>query len=395
MPAQTSDTPSASQEKSLRIGIVTGEYPPMQGGVGAHCRLLAQTLIQQGHSVSVFSDHRAASDDADIALDKETKRWRYGTMRKIKNWAKREHLDLVNLHYQTAAYRMSPWIHFMPDILKPVPVITTFHDLRFPYLFPKAGRLRDWIVMRLAKASSGVITTNHEDAEVLKHLPHHQLIPIGSSVSIDLPDDFDWATWRNRSGAASDEFLVGHFGFMNHSKGIDTLLEAVTALDDAVPVKLLMIGGRTGTSDRTNASYADWIDRRIAELGLADRVCWTGFVDDKEVSAYMAVSDILALPFRDGASYRRSSLMAVIHNECAILTTKPRVDIPTFASGENLMMVTPENTHALAAALQVLYKKPTIRASLRQGAVALRAHFAWDKIAADNAQFFHKVMERG
>ena len=46
----------------------------------------------------------------------------------------------MNIQYQTAAYGMSPFIHFLPDALRPIPVVTTFHDLRFPYLFPKAGR---------------------------------------------------------------------------------------------------------------------------------------------------------------------------------------------------------------------------------------------------------------
>ena len=40
---------------------------------------------------------------------------------------------------------------------------TTFHDLRPPYLFPKAGPLRDYVTHRLARASDAVIGTNGSD----------------------------------------------------------------------------------------------------------------------------------------------------------------------------------------------------------------------------------------
>lgn len=378
---------------SLRIGLVTGEYPPMQGGIGAHCKVLAQTLAAQGHHVAIFTDMRAAEADPCISLTNTAKRWRGGTMRAINAWAKREQLDIVNMHFQTAAYQMSPWIHYLPGYVKTAPVITTFHDLRFPYLFPKAGRLRDWIVMRLARASAGVIATNHEDYARLTSLPHHALIPIGSSVLTDLPPDFEHETWRKRAGAANGTPLLAHFGFINHSKGVDTLLEAAALLvKSGTVLHLLMIGGRTGTSDPTNAAYADTIDAKIRALGLQPYITWTGFVEPREASAYFAAADVVVLPFRDGASYRRSSLMAVIHHECAILTTKPAVEIPTFQNGANLMMVAPENIPALAAAMQVLTSSSVLRATLREGAAKLKHHFAWETIAADNVAFFRKVI---
>lgn len=365
----------------------------MQGGIGAHCRVLGQALAAQGHHVAVFTDARAAEDDPCIHLTNIATRWRGSTLRALNAWSQRERLDIVNLHFQTAAYQMSPWVHYLPGYVQDAPVVTTFHDLRHPYLFPKAGRLRDWIVMRLARASAGVIATNHEDHARLAHLRRHALIPIGSSVQTDLPPDFSRAGWRARLGVPETALLAAHFGFINHSKGVDTLLQAAALLIKAgCDLRLLMVGGRTGSSDPTNAAYAERIDAQIRALGLDDRVIWTGFVPDSEASAYLATADVAALPFRDGASYRRSSLMAVIHHECAVLTTRPAVDIPTFKNGENLMLVAPDNVPALAAALQVLAKSPELRDRLRVGAAALKAEFAWDRIAAQNIAFFREAL---
>jgi glycosyltransferase involved in cell wall biosynthesis len=139
----------------MRIGIVTGEYPPMEGGVGAYTRILARTLAQQGHEVFVFSSSQAREDHPEITLTNSVAHWGPGSLRALHRWSRSVQPDVVSLQFETAAYGMSPWIHFLPDVLRGVPVVTTFHDLLFPYLFPKAGRLRDWIVMRLARASAG------------------------------------------------------------------------------------------------------------------------------------------------------------------------------------------------------------------------------------------------
>jgi glycosyltransferase involved in cell wall biosynthesis len=246
----------------------------------------------------------------------------------------------------------------------------------------------------LARNSTGVIATNHEDAARLNYHRHHALIPIGSSVQVDLPPDYDRSTWRARLGIPDDAFVVAHFGFINHSKGVDTLIDALALLKSTPrPIHLLMIGGRTGSSDPTNAAYAQTIDARIEAAGLAAQVHWTGFVDDRAASGHFAASDVVALPFRDGASYRRSSVMAAIQHGCAIVTTRPTVHIPAFVSGQNMLIVAPGNAPALAAALQIAGKSPALIDQLRAGALTLRQQFAWDHIARDNAEFFQKVVD--
>lgn len=376
----------------MRIGLVTGEYPPMQGGVGAYTRVLARTFAQQGHEISIFASAQAQNDDANIQLTNTVTHWGINALRDLKRWSHTQRLDVLNAQYQTAAYGMSPWIHFIPDYIRDLPVVTTFHDLRFPYLFPKAGFLRDWIVIHLASASDGAIVTNHEDYERIRHLPNAALIPIGSNILSRVPPDLDSRLWREKAGAQSDDFLVAYFGFMNRSKGVEPLLESLAALRaDGIPARLVLIGGRTGTSDPTNAAYADEIDQRIAVLGLAPYICWTGFVDDTAVAAYLTASDAAALPFLDGASYRRGTLMAAVEHGCAIVTTTPAVPIPTFGDGENMLLVPPNDSAALAAALRQLYESPELRQRLRRGAAELARHFDWSHIARDTVAFFEKI----
>jgi glycosyltransferase involved in cell wall biosynthesis len=376
----------------MRVGFVTGEYPPMQGGVGAYTRVLAQTLVQQGHEIAIFSSGDAHEDDPNLKLTNRARRWSPAAVKQIARWAADERIDVLNVQYQTAAFNMSPWIHFIPDVVKNVPVVTTFHDLRVPYLFPKAGRVREWIVKYLARQSDGAVLTNHEDMERIQGITRACLIPIGSNIVTPLPDDFDPQAWRTQASASDGDFLVGHFGFINHSKGVPVVLAGIAKLRaQRIPARLVLIGGRTGTSDPTNAAYADEIDRLIADLDLKDCIHWTGYVDDATVSAYLSACDVVTLPFLDGASFRRGTLMAAIHHGCAILTTQPGVAIDQFRADENMLLVPPNDADALGEALRRLHDAPELRDQLRAGAKVLAQRFDWQIIAADLIDFFRQI----
>ena len=378
----------------MRIGLVTGEYPPMQGGIGAHCHMLASTLVQQGHDVSIFSRDGTTESNTNIALHSPIKTWNIGGLRQLNSWAMEQELDVINLHFQTAAFDMSPWIHFASRFVGEIPIITTFHDLRVPYLFPKAGKLRNWMVMHLARSSTAVIATNHEDFQQLASIPNKAIIPIGSSIPTQPPNDYNRDTWRNNLGLNEDAYLVAHFGFINHSKGIEHLLQATTnLLAEGIPIHLVMIGGTTGSSDASNVAYVNTVENQITTLDLNNKIFWTGYVDAEQVSAYLDCADVIALPFRDGASYRRSSLMAAIEHACAITTTQPTIPIPAFQHQENIWLVERDDTADLAKALRELYTSPERRDSLKSGTKQLRQHFDWDMIAEQHVQFFQTIIQ--
>jgi glycosyltransferase involved in cell wall biosynthesis len=371
----------------MRIGIITGEYPPLQGGVGAHIDVLSRVLNTRSNNIFIFSETRAQQQHEHIPLTQHHG-WGVRTIPSIQKWITKNRLDVVNLHFQTAAFNMSPVIHFLPHFIDK-PFVTTFHDLRFPYLFPKAGKLRDGIVMHLAKASTGIIVTNYEDYERVKHLPCVEVIPIGSSILTELPDDYNKTVWREKAGATQDDFLLAHFGFINHSKGVDILLQALAELNQP-NFKLVLIGGRTGTADTTNRPYADSIDNLITELNLSDKITWTGFVNDSEVSAYLRAADVVVLPFRDGASYRRSSLMAAIHHDCAIITTHPAYPDSPFSS-RNMYLIQPDTT-ALAAAIQELCANASLRTQLQTNIAQLKHLFDWQNIASKHEMLFDRII---
>ncbi len=398
----------------MRVLFITGEFPPMPGGVGDCTHEIAKELARQGVAVGVLTTTRAAKFQARNAPFKFYPRvanWDWASWRTLATVIREFGAEVAHVQYQTGAFGMHPAIDFAPRFLAAhlaknfrgtepgsgVRFVTTFHDLRPPYLFPKAGRIREWVTRELACASAAAIATNDADSARLAtwRVRRGALIPIGSNVTTTPPPDYDRAAWRARLGVHPAEMLIGYFGFLNASKGGETLVRALAQIADA---KLVMIGGQTGASDPTDAAYLARVKNLIADLGLGARVIWTEHAAAEIVSAHFRATDVCALPYCDGASYRRGTLMAALAHGCAIITTRAAnapasepVRLPALRAGENCLLVPPNDPGALAAELERARHAPALRAQIGAGALALAQHFTWDQIARQHLDLYRKI----
>lgn len=383
----------------MRIGLVTGEFPPMQGGVGDFSRELALALAARGVEVHVITDVRCGgsalrSSSGAAFLVPVIKAWSFASLFRIRRLARELGLDLIDIQYQAAAYGLSAPIHFLPDIAG-LKTVVTFHDLAMPYLFPKAGRLREATVTHLARSASGVIVADPADESELRQrggVARLAQIPIGSNIAPSLPAAFDRAEWRQRLGLADGDFLLGYFGFLNASKGGETLVRALSELvNQGRRARLLLVGGRAGTSDPTDAAYGDQVDALARDLGVAPFIQRTGFVAAAEVSAHLTACDVVVLPYRDGVSFRRGSFLAALAHGCPIVSTRPAIPLPGLLDGENIRLVPPDDPAVCAAAIAELMASPELRQRLSEGARALADEFTWDKIAMRTIEVFEAV----
>ncbi|HDH10002.1 MAG TPA: glycosyltransferase, partial [Chloroflexi bacterium] len=154
----------------------------------------------------------------------------------------------------------------------------------------------------------------------------------------------------------------------------------------------LMVGGKVGSSDPTNVAYLRKVEGLIEELGLADRVLWTGYTPPEEVSANLLASDVCVLPYRDGASFRRGSFMAALAHGLPIVSTRPRVDTPELRHGENILFVPPDSPTALAGAIARLAEDPALRRRLGEGAAKLARNFTWEEIARKTRAVYQEIL---
>ena len=304
--------------------------------------------------------------------------------------------EVVHIQYQSAAYGLHPAINYLPRRLRLMRrrprIVTTFHDLRVPYIFPKAGPLRWQAVLALVRGSDASVITNPADWLRLADTnlaPRLYPIPIGSNIRREPPADFDRKEQRAGWGVGPDDWLLAYFGFLNANKGGETLIRALAELVRAgKPARLLMVGGKVGSSDPTNMAYLARIEALIDELGVADRVQWTGFTPPDQVSANLLATDCAVLPYREGASLRHGSLMAALAHGLPVVSTEvpPAVrgvqgEFPLPRDGETALLVQPDDPVQLAAAVTRVMRDPALRTRLADAALNLSRQFEWDTIA--------------
>jgi glycosyltransferase involved in cell wall biosynthesis len=402
----------------MRICLISGEFPPMQGGVGDFTRELGLALNRLGATVSVVSSAKAAEasamaltavggfvlerDGLKLTLYPVIPRWDYSCWSTVTELLRHSGSQILNVQYETAAYQMHPAINFLPwtlRLLKERPrVVVTFHDLKVPYLFPKAGPLRRWVTKALLVGSDATIVTNVEDRSEAERYGANKpyLFPIGSNIHPEAPPDYDRWKWRERWGVGPDEVLLCYFGFLNESKGGETLLQALARLvASGKGIKLLMIGGKVGSSDPANVAYLRKVESLMADLNLSDSVLWTGYVDDLEVSASFWASDVCVLPYRDGVSFRRGTLMAALAHGMPIVSTYPQVQVSEIVEGVNMSLAPANDPEGLADRIREVAASDELRKRLALGAAELSRLFSWESIAESTMQLYERILTAG
>lgn len=335
----------------------------------------------------------------------------------IAHHAERMGADWIHVQYQTAAFNMNPAINLAPRTWRHrrwrgqrVHIAWTYHDLLVPYLFPKAGApLRNWVTEQPAHHSDLTVVTNEGDRlelasrldkRAIKRLASGRsagtnappvLIPIGSNIEGKVLSREEREAQRQRHGFTDADVVIAYFGFLNRSKGGETLIRTLYQLvKNDINAHLLMIGERVGASDPTNAEYLREVEALIEDLALTERVRWTGHLADAEVAGALNACDVFFMPYEDGASLRRGTLMAGLANGCAIVTTTPRVPLPQVINGQDLLYVPPGAPKAAARAIRRLLDAPELADALRQNARAVSQRFTWERIAAQHMELYEQ-----
>lgn len=376
----------------MKILFITGEFPPMRGSIGDHTARIAAAVASQGHKVGVVTSTKAQGathPQAEIYPVVET--WGMGAWGKIANIA--QNYDLLHLEYQAGAFGMGLPMQFLADGLRLLtggkPLLTTFHDLLVPYLFPKAGFVREWSMKHLARASDGVVATNPDDEATLRRWLGRNTegrlwqIPIASPLPLTPDPGFDRTAWRARWNVTDQHKLIVHYGFLNRAKGVEALLYTHDSLLRAgQPVRLLMAGDPLGASDPSNQSYYEEIQAQAEELNLNPPwFQWTGDLSETELIHAILAADVIGLPFRDGANLRRSTLIMALSLGRPVVTTEPQTPIPFLESGHNIMLARRGDQADFARQMAlVLRYDPTLK-RVERNAATLKQHFDWDVIA--------------
>jgi glycosyltransferase involved in cell wall biosynthesis len=140
-------------------------------------------------------------------------------------------------------------------------------------------------------------------------------------------------------------------------KGIDVLLEALARLRrKGVAFRACLVGG--GTLMQAH--------RRLAEqLALSDVISIEGCVDD--VHPYLSSADVYVLPSREEGS-GSLALIEALQAGCAVVASDCDGIPEDLQDGDNAILVPPDNSEALATALDRVLRDASLRRSLSRRA---------------------------
>jgi glycosyltransferase involved in cell wall biosynthesis len=179
---------------------------------------------------------------------------------------------------------------------------------------------------------------------------------------------------------------IVYFGLLNQSKGLDLLLDAFDQiLEERPSARLLLLGGEAGASDPTDHVTAARVRGRLDRL--AERVVRTGWLPPQMLSKYLLAGDVALLPYVDGASPRRGSLLACAAHGLPIVSTQP-----ASRAVADAVHAVPANATSLAAAVLNVNDDEALRDRLRATSQALTTRTAWPAIAAAHIRIYEGLL---
>ena len=377
----------------MRILHLYKDYFPVLGGIENHIKWLAEGMAARGHDVCVLVTNTGRSDVAEtvngVSVVKVSRHFNIssapiglgmaGQLRRLGRDA-----DIVHLH---APYPPGELAQLLVGAGRRT-VITWHSDivkqaglLRFYAPFLRAALRR---ADKILVASPPYVQSSAFLRPIHARTPEKiAIVPFGIDLNRfaeSVETDAQAAAIRARYGPGPLLLFVGR---LRYYKGLHVLVQAMAQVSSA---RCLIVG--VGPLEAE-------IRAQVDELGLAERVFFAGEVADVELPAYYRAADIFCLP-----SIHRSEALGIVLLE-AMASGLPLIstELGTGTSWVNQnevtgLVVAPEDSHALAAAINRLARNGDERRAFGQaGLRRAREEFGLEKMLARTEAVYRGVVD--
>lgn len=282
--------------------MFTDTYLPTRDGVVTSILATKQRLEELGHDIFMFAPEPANETDREegiyyfraVSFDKYPG-YRVAMFPTNKCEILEElDVDVIHTHGLLAMALRSM---FAGRVLRK-PVVVSFHTMvteaskyyvRMPLPDPVLGRLF-WIYLRqlLERAEAVVVPSEAIKTELRQYAPDMkriEVIPTGVDCSVFNPE-VDGTAVRRRHGLDRKKVIL-NVGRIAWEKNLDLILKGFSVLKSRNDDIWLMIVGEGPAREHCM--------RLAAELGIAKRTIFTGFVPDAELPQYYAASDAFVM----------------------------------------------------------------------------------------------------
>lgn len=179
----------------------------------------------------------------------------------------------------------------------------------------------------------------------------------------------------DRSLRAGASIVIGYVGIMGPQDGVDYLLRALHILHDTLGYsdwRCILIG---------KGDALDQLQQMARELGIGDKLHFTGWVDYEEVPGYLAATDICVVPDPSSVYNDRSTIVKMMEY---MAQAKPVVafDLPEHrvTAGNTALYAQPNDEREFAQQLLRLMDDADLRRQLgAAGQQRLIDNFTWER----------------
>jgi D-inositol-3-phosphate glycosyltransferase len=363
------------------------------GGMNVFVRELGAALAQSGVSVRVYARRDASSEVERVAVEPGFevvsvpvgppvlgKGQLLGLVDEFADWVAADvercgEVDALHANYWLSGIAGHRLKHELS-----LPLISTFHTLgRVKSLGGDAEPLHRVAAEEAVMGCSDLVTASNDvEARQLRDLygvpaDRIELVPPGVDRAFFSPGD--------RSGARAaldldDRPVVLFVGRIQPLKGLGVAVEALGLLRHR-DARLVVVGGPSGDDGDEEAAR---VDKRIAELGLGERVHFVPPQPHHLLSTYYRAADVCVVPSRSESF----GLVALEAAACGIPVVAAAVGGLTtlVRDGETGLLLGDREPESFAAAIDRLLDDPSGSAELGAAAVASSRRYAWSATAA-------------
>jgi glycosyltransferase involved in cell wall biosynthesis len=275
-----------------------------------------------------------------------------------------------------------------------VPTVVTVHDL-IPLLLPlyrgsALVRLYTRLVAAAARRADYVITDSlASQADIVAHLhipaERVQVIYLAADPTCQPVADAEALAAVRAQYRLPDEYIL-YLGGFDARKNLRALLAAYARLratqGEAIPP--LVVAGRLPDVDTPLFPSPKRLAR---ELGVQDAVRFTGWVAGLDKAALYSG----ALFFAFLSLYEGFGLMPLEAMACGTpVVASRRASLPEVV-GDGGLLVDPDDTDAVVAAMTSLLQDSALRAALHERALAQASRFNWQRTAEETLAVYERV----
>jgi glycosyltransferase involved in cell wall biosynthesis len=309
---------------------------------------------------------------------------------RLKYYSVREQIELPRiLSRHKVDLLHSP--HFLLPLVRPCPAVATIHDVIYlacrQDLPSRTGRLYYRAMMNAcARLATRIITdSEYSRKEIVRYLRADPtkievIYPGVDPGFCRVTDSAQLDAVRARYGIDRDYALC--VGIYKPRKNHPGLLQAFRRLLDGGSHAQLVIAGPMGEGELL-------LRRLAAELGIAEHVVFTGFVDEPELCALYSAARVCACPsFYEGFGFTVLEAMACgAPVVCSSAASLPEV------AGDAALYFDPHNPEQMASQFYRVFSDAVLRASLmEQGRLNLQ-RFNWADTARQTLAVYYHALQ--